>query len=444
MNLWQWFFILLFLFLLVVIYWFLLKGYFFEEPFTFRIKEFYKEKTGLSAPPPQIHSHPRSIEILSHYDAPTLRKLLECHPAQLRYIVWNGVGYSKEKIQTMMEMSRDHYFIMVNGVSEFFILQNCLWSQYFLEYYEAGKFNPHSILSSDNYANIVYQDFICIFRDSRLRPNRYRYSLLQHRSAPFSDSPHPLATPFHSIPPHIIQTWVDHQTNVYDLKKKTEKLLRKNPELEYTLFSDSDMKKFIVKHYPEILTTYDAILPSAFRSDFFRYLYLYKHGGIYLDISYMPLISFKDLTIKIVHTLPNMDQKIRLGLVRERPSLPTCLYNGFMMAEPGHPVMKQCIDLVVQYVLEQKTIIVTNCLSITGPCLLGEAFLILYKNIPKREESEPHDTVFFDFNSPYIQWKRENILQGKYTNFFANTKKMYSENNKKYYGVHCIMKNVIL
>ncbi|MFT9114145.1 MAG: glycosyltransferase, partial [Acetobacter malorum] len=70
------------------------------------------------------------------------------------------------------------------------------------------------------------------------------------------------------------------QENVYDLKKK-------NTEWEYIYWSAKDRKDFIYDHYGwDILKYYLKINPryGAARADLFRYLCIYKMGGVYLDL----------------------------------------------------------------------------------------------------------------------------------------------------------------
>lgn len=88
------------------------------------------------------------------------------------------------------------------------------------------------------------------------------------------------------IPRVIHQTYAKRdlpdvlQANVTDLKEQ-------NPGWEHILYDDAAVEDFIKNSYSqEILSAYLRINPlyGAARADLFRYLVVYKLGGIYLDI----------------------------------------------------------------------------------------------------------------------------------------------------------------
>ncbi|MDR3522033.1 MAG: glycosyltransferase [Acidocella sp.] len=89
-----------------------------------------------------------------------------------------------------------------------------------------------------------------------------------------------------SIPKIIHQTVAD-KNNVHPLLQENfSKIRALNPAYEHCLYDDADIIEFIQRAYgSEILKLYERINPvyGAARADFFRYLLLYKMGGIYLD-----------------------------------------------------------------------------------------------------------------------------------------------------------------
>jgi mannosyltransferase OCH1-like enzyme len=73
--------------------------------------------------------------------------------------------------------------------------------------------------------------------------------------------------------------------NVFD---KTKKLM---PDYEQIIYTDEMIEKFIKKNFSErIYNAYKHINPKygAARSDFFRMLVIYHHGGVYMDIKSGP------------------------------------------------------------------------------------------------------------------------------------------------------------
>lgn len=66
---------------------------------------------------------------------------------------------------------------------------------------------------------------------------------------------------------------------------------RGNPDWEHRLYDEADMRAFIQETYgPDVLACYEAINPKyrAARADLFRYLVIYRCGGVYLDIKSLP------------------------------------------------------------------------------------------------------------------------------------------------------------
>jgi hypothetical protein len=84
----------------------------------------------------------------------------------------------------------------------------------------------------------------------------------------------------------IHQTYGTHKLPL-PLQKNVEELKEKNPSWEHRLYDDEDIEVFIASQYgKEILNAYLRIDPTygAARADLFRYLVIYKVGGVYLDI----------------------------------------------------------------------------------------------------------------------------------------------------------------
>ena len=95
------------------------------------------------------------------------------------------------------------------------------------------------------------------------------------------------------IPANIFQTWQTH-TLPPQMFNAIKIIKKQNPRFNYYLFSDSDCRLFISKNFePVVLNAYDRLIPGAYKADLWRYCILYKYGGIYLDIKYVPDNNFK-------------------------------------------------------------------------------------------------------------------------------------------------------
>ena len=86
---------------------------------------------------------------------------------------------------------------------------------------------------------------------------------------------------------HIFQTYRAKTGLPHEIELNIKHLKRLNPEYQYHLFDDDDIKAFILEHYGEVIWGYYlriAPIYGAARADFFRYLLVYQMGGVYLDI----------------------------------------------------------------------------------------------------------------------------------------------------------------
>lgn len=87
--------------------------------------------------------------------------------------------------------------------------------------------------------------------------------------------------------PQIIHQTSRSQTLRPDVQASIELLRADNPGYDYRFYDDDAAESFISKAYgPEMLAAFGRIHPAygAAKADLFRYLLMYKEGGVYLDI----------------------------------------------------------------------------------------------------------------------------------------------------------------
>ena len=114
-----------------------------------------------------------------------------------------------------------------------------------------------------------------------------------------------------------------------------------NPGFRHFLYSESDCRTFISTHFGnDVLTAYDTLILSAFKTDLWKYCVLFKCGGVFVDIKYIPVRGFSFLDI--LH-------RNHLVLDDER----TGIHTDFMACEPGLPLLAQCISRIVRHVQTQ-------------------------------------------------------------------------------------------
>jgi mannosyltransferase OCH1-like enzyme len=181
---------------------------------------------------------------------------------------------------------------------------------------------------------------------------QYFYKYLLYRSI----NPH-LFKPV--IPLNIFQTWTSKDLppnmlqNVISIKKD-------NPEFNYCFFDDNDCETFIEKNYPpDVLKSFQTLIPGAYKADLWRYCVLYKMGGIYLDIKYNTVKPFR-----LIH-LTDREHWV-LDLNKKG------IFNAIMVCKPGNPILLKAIDQIVKNV--KARFYGNSTLEPTGPLLLANYF----------------------------------------------------------------------
>ena len=109
-------------------------------------------------------------------------------------------------------------------------------------------------------------------------------------------------TQTYKIPKICYQTWITKDKS--KLSSFTLSLLEQNknlnPDIEFQLWDDNDIDKFIKNEFTEnVYLAYKSLNPivGAAKADFFRYCVIYKYGGLYLDLK---------STFKIPHIFGNI------------------------------------------------------------------------------------------------------------------------------------------
>jgi mannosyltransferase OCH1-like enzyme len=132
------------------------------------------------------------------------------------------------------------------------------------------------------------------------------------------------------IPKIIHQTW-----KISDIpdewKDSVNSCKQINKDFEYILWTHEMMNEFVKNNYPNFYKTYKSYKYDIQRCDAFRYLVLYKYGGIYLDLD--------------INCNKKLNNFLHYDLVLARSSnIEISFTNAFFMVIPNHPFFKYCID----------------------------------------------------------------------------------------------------
>jgi mannosyltransferase OCH1-like enzyme len=160
------------------------------------------------------------------------------------------------------------------------------------------------------------------------------------------------------IPKSIYQTFYTKllPTEIVELITKT---ISNNSGYEYYLFDDIEMREFVkVNSDEEFLMCYDSLNVGAAKADLWRYLILYKLGGVYLYID------------SEIHG--NLNDFIRSEdcAIITREGHPNKFVQWCLMFAPNHPILKICLDMCIKNIKERK---ILNIIDLTGPTVFSDA-----------------------------------------------------------------------
>ena len=191
--------------------------------------------------------------------------------------------------------------------------------------------------------------------------------------------------PVHSEPPRLraFMDWAPHrspttqpssqqkipriimQTNGLDvvppmMKQAMMSILERNPDYEYYYFSDRRAREFVVANFPQdVIAAFDAIVPGALKADLFRYCWLVKMGGVYLDADMQAGAQPLSAVIRPTDEFVSPDDCGN-----------NYVYNAFIACTPGHEYMKWALNAAVYRITKREY--GSDPLWITGPRLLQD------------------------------------------------------------------------
>ena len=182
------------------------------------------------------------------------------------------------------------------------------------------------------------------------------------------------------IPKNIYQL-VQDKNKIHPRFMKNINYIKKiNPTWSHTLYDDNDMIEYIKNKYNiNILNIYNLINPKygASKADFFRYLLMYREGGVYLDIK-----SSTKLPLDVL--IQNDDEYLLSYWGCEHYS--ELIGNKYgelqqwhIICKPNHPYLKEVINNVINNIINYN--IKTDgfgkigVLKVTGPIVYTKSIL---------------------------------------------------------------------
>lgn len=214
----------------------------------------------------------------------------------------------------------------------------------------------------------------------------------------------PRPAPGDAIPRQIFQTYPRERLTP-ELRRNISGLIAANPGWSHRLFDDEEARAFIRSGYGRgVVELYDRIGEGygAARADLFRYLLMYREGGVYLDVK----SSFKtpiDAVVKgedsfVISQWRNGEGEPHQGwgLHPELAQVPGGEFQQWhIIAAPGHPFLRAVIERVLggieSYSARSVDVGWAGVLRLTGPIAYTLAIAPLLDRHPHRrvaDESE--------------------------------------------------------
>lgn len=198
-----------------------------------------------------------------------------------------------------------------------------------------------------------------------------------------------------AIPRILHQTFYE-RTLAPQLQLNVDQLRAANPGWEYRFYDDDDILRFIGAHYPAaVLTRFlriDARYGAA-RADVFRYLLMYKVGGVYLDIksgAKGPFDSVLHPDDRFILSYWNASNTAAgWGQHYELRDIPAGeLQQWHIICAPGHPFLLAVIETVLAnidtYIPSLHGVGKNGVLRVTGPIAYTRAIHRILAQHPYR------------------------------------------------------------
>lgn len=161
-----------------------------------------------------------------------------------------------------------------------------------------------------------------------------------------------------TFPKIIYQTWAT-KTLPVSIQSSIENMMTINSNYDYRLFDDEEMLQFIEENYDSsVVDCFKQLKIGAAKADLWRYLILYKNGGVYLDV---------DSTI-----FGRLDELIGDDgcSIISRENNPGKFVQWCLMFAPEHPILKICIQSCLENIRNNNS---KSVLEMTGPVVYSNS-----------------------------------------------------------------------
>ena len=165
------------------------------------------------------------------------------------------------------------------------------------------------------------------------------------------------------IPKVVYQTWITRDIHPV-LQERREAMMKINPDYEFRLVTNAEMDQWVNDNFDgDIRDCYNMLSIVTARCDFWRYLVLFKNGGIYLDFDSEILRPLGEL-------IRDEDECIISG-----EGCPNCYMQWGLITCANHPIFQYLIELIVNEIKEVRFLKRTDLHNTTGPTIFTRAIV---------------------------------------------------------------------
>ena len=228
------------------------------------------------------------------------------------------------------------------------------------------------------------------------------------------------------IEKNIFQSWHTKQLHPL-LQQKQNNFKQMNSDYTYYLYDDNDIDNFVNKHFNgEISECYNKLNIIVAKVDFWRYLVLYKYGGIYLDMD-------SSIDKPLNELIKQEDQAIITA-----EGNPNLYVQWSLIFSKKHPILKKTIELICDNIKNNRY--PNNIHEMTGPAVytkaINEIHKELFNNIINHKNIKRDSDITYRKNN--ISYRLYGIDYGCYftfkhqfTGLLNNNKKHWTQEEKE-------------
>ena len=184
------------------------------------------------------------------------------------------------------------------------------------------------------------------------------------------------------IDKNIFQSWYTKELHPL-VQEKINYFKQINPEYKHYLFVDADMDRFVNEQFKgDIADCYNKLNIIVAKVDFWRYLILYKYGGVYLDMD-------SSIDKPLNELIKNEDEAIITA-----EGNPNMYVQWALIFSKKHPILQKTIELICKNINNNSY--PNDIHKMTGPSVYSRAIneihmefnnnIIIHKQINKNTD----------------------------------------------------------